>query len=314
MRDQHHLQGERTLLFSGHLAPLKIPKFSGNQTEWQSFDDLFCSLVKNRDYDNVTKVWHLRSALEGDTLDVIISLKITNANFNVAWDLMIKEYENKLTLINAHLDALVSIEPITKESSDQLRTLRNTLRKHLGALTQLDRNTKVYSDILFNRTVALLDPQTKRDWRLSLTSNETMSIYDKFDSFLLDRIKVLHSFKATLPEPTSNSGHATSKQNDQSQSRSVKSHVASSNTVQCTFCKNDHKLFKCPQFRALSLTERFDYVKLNKLCINCLNSNHRVTECKSRKCSNSQQKHNTLLHREQANDTSAERSNSSPNT
>lgn len=131
-------------------------------------------------------------------------MDVTCANFEVAWDLLVTQYDNKIALTNAHLNALFSIEPIKKESPTLLRMLRNTIKKHIGALSQLGRHTAGYDDILINRAVALLDSRTKRDWELSLAARTDYPSFDDFDKFLSERIHVLDSL-GTSTTDTSNS-------------------------------------------------------------------------------------------------------------
>lgn len=164
-------------------------------------------MVDTHACNNVTKLWRLRSALaDGDAHNIISNLEVKYDNFNVAWDLLTSEYENKVALVNAHLIALFLLEPIKKESPEQLRSLRLLIRKHLGALIQLGRNTDGYSDIMINRIGALLDPQTKRDWGLSLSSKPEFPTYAEFDQFLLDRVQVLESINTAVIPVTSPSG------------------------------------------------------------------------------------------------------------
>ncbi|GAB1869281.1 Peptidase aspartic putative domain-containing protein [Camponotus japonicus] len=282
------------------LARIEIPKFSGKQTEWQSYRDTFTALVKNnRTYDNVTKLWHLRTSLDGEAFDLISTMDVTNANFEVAWDLLVRQYNNTIALTNAHLNALFAIDPIKKESPALLRNLRNSITKHLGALKQLGRNTDGYDDILINRAVVLLDSRTKRDWELSLTSKTEYPKFDDLDKFLLARIQVLESLGTSSSELIHVNNQMTSKSETKFQSSSIKSHLASTTENSCQLCKENHKLFKCEKFKQISPTERFDLVKTHKWCINCLKPNHKVTDCKSDKnCYKCQKRHHTWLHRD----------------
>lgn len=52
-------------------------------------------------------------------------------------------------------------------------------------------------------------------------------------------------------------------------------------------CKNkkDHHLWQCKRFRQYDLEHRLQVVRENKLCKRCLCSNHQISECTARKCS-----------------------------
>ena len=49
----------------------------------------------------------------------------------------------------------------------------------------------------------------------------------------------------------------------------------------CILCRQDHKLFYCAEFKAMRIADRLQVVSENKLCHNCLMSNHITDECKN---------------------------------
>ena len=72
----------------------------------------------------------------------------------------------------------------------------------------------------------------------------------------------------------------------------------------CLLCNSrDHRLFKCPQFRDMGISERACLVKQRKLCFNCLLAGHQYKKCRLNKvcmingCS---KKHSPLLHMQQS--------------
>ena len=67
----------------------------------------------------------------------------------------------------------------------------------------------------------------------------------------------------------------------------------------CKHCTKDHYLNQCDSFKALDIEKRWDFVKENRLCFNCLNGGHRIDDCKYRKrCSECNRKHNVMLHKD----------------
>lgn len=83
------------------------------------------------------------------------------------------------------------------------------------------------------------------------------------------------------------------------ESKPIKSqtfHVEAKGNQKCLICKDNHPIFKCPTFLSLSEKERFDKVKILKLCINCFRSNHFTNNCLANGCRICNKKHNTLLH------------------
>lgn len=66
----------------------------------------------------------------------------------------------------------------------------------------------------------------------------------------------------------------------------------------CIFCKSEtHNIYSCPSFAAFSVMQRFEFVKAQRLCLNCLVAGHMVSKCKASKCRVCSKPHHSLLHR-----------------
>lgn len=302
-------QQERQPINNGNvkLPRIDLVSFSGQFTTWQAFKDSFVSLVKsNQHLDDVSKLHYLRSSLKDEAFDQIGHLEIVNGNFEIAWDILVKHYDNPTSLINAHLNAIFSIEPLQKESPHKLKALRNSMQKHIGALKRLNRETDGYNDILINRVETLLDPCTKRDWKLLIASQTEFPTYEDLDKFLVERVRGLDSPKGSLQQNTQAMSQKLQRHVN------VKSHHISTPVNSCVICSQAHAIFKCPKFKDSSSLERLTLVKQHNLCTNCLKANHKANDCKSRfvcfKCHN---KHHTSLHRDTLkNDSSSVNQNS----
>ena len=47
----------------------------------------------------------------------------------------------------------------------------------------------------------------------------------------------------------------------------------------CKMCKQAHSIMRCPDFKALKVSDRAAFICTHKLCVNCFRDNHSVTEC-----------------------------------
>jgi hypothetical protein len=96
---------------------VKLPPFSGQYTEWTAFHDTFSSLIENNDQlSGVQKFHYLKSFLKGEAGKVIESLTISNENYKLAWDVLIKRYDNKRLIIQDHVFAIVNSEKFSRQS------------------------------------------------------------------------------------------------------------------------------------------------------------------------------------------------------
>ena len=85
-----------------------------------------------------------------------------------------------------------------------------------------------------------------------------------------------------------------------SQSQSGRPHI-DDKKLRCWFCRDSHKISDCTVLKATPVDDRRELVEKNKLCFNCLSSNHMISQCQSKyscKVSGCNKRHHTLLHRE----------------
>lgn len=52
--------------------------------------------------------------------------------------------------------------------------------------------------------------------------------------------------------------------------------------LKCPSCKRNHWLSQCDEFKTLSLNNRYQFVRANKLCVNCLVAGHFVRLSKAK--------------------------------
>jgi hypothetical protein len=78
----------------------------------------------------------------------------------------------------------------------------------------------------------------------------------------------------------------------------TKSYSNVATQLQCTMCKESHKLFKCDKFLKLQPKQRFNHVKRSRLSFNCLQANRQNQACSNNTCKTSGNRHHTHLHSE----------------
>ena len=150
-----------------------------------------------------------------------------------------------------------------------------------------------------------LDPTTMFEWQRHTQSQTEVPHYREMLEFLDRRAQASEfstpSKRQSKPDPST--------RKPLTHPKAVSSFVANCDPshTQCTLCKTEkHPLYSCPKFRSLSYERKMVTVKVNNICMNCLNKGHFVAECKSlHRCRKCQNPHHTLLHtdhREQRKD------------
>ncbi|XP_046144404.1 uncharacterized protein LOC123988422 [Osmia bicornis bicornis] len=117
---------------------IELPKFSGDNTEWENFRDLFHALVSsNEALSDVQRLHYLKVSLTGAASLLLKNVSTSAANYEAAWRLLTDRYANERALITAHLKMLFDSPPIGSAVLNDLRSLRDRSRATLTALKNL---------------------------------------------------------------------------------------------------------------------------------------------------------------------------------
>lgn len=298
--------------FGLKLPQIKIAKFDGAYFRWLEFRDTFESLIhKNSRLSDIHKFHYLNSYLEGDAARIISNLEVSSANYSEAWKLVCNRYNNKRMLINQHLNALFSVKQFPRESERSLRFLIDHVTKHLRALSSLGQPTDKWDILLIFILCSKLDSNTLTKWEeFRNTLEADVPTLDNFFKFLTDRADVLESLSRNksdnVPSKAAQSNTRTNfnSNNNYKQTNNVTKTFASSNIkpnksniFSCVICNENHKIYDCPTFKAMSIDSRLSEVNKYKLCNNCLRQGHLASECRMGPCRECKKRHNSLLHR-----------------
>ncbi|XP_071052614.1 uncharacterized protein [Onthophagus taurus] len=263
---------------------------SRSYEKWLRFFELYKSLVHdNARLNKIQKFYYLQSCLKDDALRIINSLEISEANYDVAIELLRERYENKKVLIRNHVKNIFELQSLTRESHVNLRKLIDNFLKDFRSLQTLGEPVQHWDTLLIHIVSIKLDKQTQREWETH-SKNITTPKLDQFLKVLKEKCQLLESLDGKL----------ANKFNERTNEK-VSMHITSNNEktafMSCTFCKNnDHFTFKCEKLLKLPINERYNELKKNNICTNCLKSGHTPNKCNSKSCQICQKRHNTILH------------------
>lgn len=311
----------RSQSISVKLPDIKIQVFSGDVTEFESFLQLFDALIiKNPQLSDIQKFIYLKSYLKGEPLQLIDSLKITNENFDIALKTLKCRYENKIIIVNSYLAALLDIPNINKCKSGSLRELATTIQKNIQSLKNLNFSfEELWNVLLIFIFQKKLDYNTRKAFESERDHAEIPSL-DTFLKFIEKRCIILESIDSSSPKTQrkfTSTNHITTNKNENNlnyPAHSNNKNDRANTSLTCSFCdKVGHRLYTCYSFKNLSYSDKMKFIKLNKLCQNCLGK-HSLDNCSStKKCSFCARSHNSLLHvNEENNSQHSQTQNSRP--
>ena len=275
-------------LTTAKLPKLDLPTFSGDYLSWTSFFDLFTGAVHNNGtLQNSQKLQYLKASLKGDAAKLLASVTITDANYSVAMKMLRDRYQNNRMILRAHVHAISTQKQLTNETAKDLRQLVETVEEHRLALENMGQPVDQQDIFLVYLVTEKLPADTRKFWEISTPGTDPQT-YNDLKKFLETRCLALEA--STLSAPTISSQHRfTTRQNNNQQSHSSQRNYNTNTTtieINCECCNGTHKLHLCPKFKQLSVPNRAEFVKMKKLCFNCLRAGHRQQECSGSTCKN----------------------------
>ena len=173
------------------LPKLQLPTFTGSYTEWMSFADLFkASVDSNTELSNSEKLNYLKACVKGEAAKLISSVTITDSNYKIAWDLLHDRFENRRSIVQAHLQAIWSQSSLRTESSIGLRKLLETTNENLRALKELEQPVDHWDAILVHSLSEKMDPESRKQWQLDHPGTELLT-WKQLSKFLDTRSRAL---------------------------------------------------------------------------------------------------------------------------
>lgn len=173
------------------LPNIQMTIFDGKYEEWPEFKDLFQSLMKKYRGDDVEKLTHLKNYLRGEARNVIQHLGIKNGNYEVAWDLLTTQYENKSAIIDSHLKNLFDIPMIVHTSAQTIRHAITITRSCLAAINNMEILTETWDPFVVFLIRDKLDPELRGKWEEERKGSSTPATLRAFFEFMETRYKII---------------------------------------------------------------------------------------------------------------------------
>lgn len=285
------------------LEKIKVPKFTGEQHKWLAFYKSFKSMVHDKNYSPVEKFHYLFNSLTDRARSVIGGLD-TAESYDEAWNTLIKRYDNKRVIVNAHLQHFVGCTVSSKPGSEDLLALVDVTNLTVRSMRAMNIPVDEWDAIMVFLISRKLDNRTREFWESEQRSTDVPTLAAML-ACLENRARTLQL--AEEATPTVKQTTTNNQKNTRTGRQTVTSNTAVTNTAtaqaQCELCKQEHWLHRCPQLLGAPIDQRFDMIKgMSGVCFNCLRVGHMKNECRSSGCKfcPNNQRHNSLLCRRNA--------------
>ncbi|XP_014240630.1 uncharacterized protein LOC106661621 [Cimex lectularius] len=270
---------------SSILPKLEFPHFDGDMAIWPYFKDTFETLIHtNPELDPVRKFLYLTSVLKGEAAEFISYIGITAAGYSLAWETLVKRYDNKRIQGNNILMKIFKHKPMN-ETLTSLEEFSSVFLPNVHNFINLKLDDPV-SFILCTFALQLMEPSLRLCFETEFDSTEALPNITDLSNFVHRHLMRLQMNDLMFGK------HSTSDvegKNSLNNSREFKC---------CPICRHEHRLMDCPTFLDMEPLQRFKKAKYLKRCLNCLSAGHSSKNCFSKNsCRHCHQRHHSLLHR-----------------
>ena len=289
---------------SHRLPPLKGLKFSGlpDSIAFGSFWANFSTLVDQTSLSPTTKFLHLLENLEGPALNLVVSLKVSDENYQKATQLLEDRFNRIDSSVNDLIQKILTLKPSERIDRDRsfsnIEAYINEIRSAVADLELYDYsfNEKTIKKILGSLVFANL-PFTIRQL-LTLKTGELFPTYDQIIKYYPDTLEMLKSkaldtnkSKKVVCQVSASRPLSKPVRPPVEKTLPVKSapqKIADNKIIQksnsnpaptCKFCsENNHVSTWCPMYPSVS-ARKTQLDKLKK-CNVCMSGKHLGPQCK----------------------------------
>ena len=254
------------------LPKIDPKKFHGDPTKWQHFYDTFHAAVhSNPDLNNIEKFTYLAGYLKGAAEKCIEGLPLTEANYEVALNLLKERFANPQRIAAAHMTKLLKIEKVSASRNvRELRDLYDHVESQMRALQSSGTLPDHYGPLL----IPIISERLPDDIKLEISRKLGTSTW-KIDDFMQ-----LWKNEITARE-SCNLDPSRSKSEEDSRPFTTEALFSGARSLVCSFCGQSHYHDKCTVVTDLS--ERKEIVRKKRLCFKCLFSGHNARKCNKRR-------------------------------
>ncbi|KAL0819980.1 hypothetical protein ABMA28_007977 [Loxostege sticticalis] len=306
----------------------ELPVFHGDPAEWLVFLNAYrqsTAAYRFTTYENISRI---TTALRGDARASVEDLLRTSRDPEEVINALSEEYGHPGLLLECAVNKIKCL-PKATDSGKELKKIASVLRNCVALLRNIKADGYINNPQLVNEVLAKLTPYQRAqygDYALKVNASSAVDLrvspnlnlvldfvtyISRASAFYVPANLGLTAASATpatrgrdkravvthkVNAVTDNAGKSEENIGKQEENTG-KSMEKCSADVKCSMCSENHRLQQCDKFKQLKVSERWDYVRDNKLCFRCVGRAHSRSACRSKqRCEVCKYTHHTLLH------------------
>ena len=286
------------------LPELQLPRFNGDILQFQTWFDAFQDMVGS--HENMPKSFkfrHLQACLTGEAARTIAGMSATNDSYDDAIQLITARFGKKSRRIQAHMDALLCMEKVTRPEAKELRRLYDDLEIYVRGLRSLGVTSERYGVVLAPVLLFCLPKIVRLEWSKTPESDKDEISLEELMSFIRSQVEARErcalleerdKIAERKPDNFQSKGKRDSAKHDSfrreysSDSRprsfgtanALQTSAISGRGSKCVFCRLGHASHSCRNASKMSELELTRKLREAGACFVCFECGHMSGVCK----------------------------------
>lgn len=279
-----------------HAISKDLPLFTGKPEDWPIFITNYTQSTERCGFTEQENLIRLQKCLKGAALEAVKGKLMLPSTVNFAIETLRMLYGRPEVIHHALQRNLINEPVVRKEKLETLINFALAVQNYRTTMQAMGLSDYLNDPMLLNELLEKLPSDLKLDWgKHRLTLQRVDIVF--FDNWLFNLATCASQVTTFSPYVEGTKG---GKRERLLVHDVVDDRKSNDQSISCVKCNNSHRLFECPEFIALSIDDRWNFISNNKLCLRCLKRHH-YKRCNSkRQCGidSCQMPHNSLLHRE----------------
>jgi len=286
------------------LKPIELPRFNGKAQEYSRWRSRFKQYI-HPSWPEEYKLVRLREAVQGGSAnDLIADLLDGPGAYLAAWTELESWFGGTDRQLEQQIkDIMTQARIVSERDLDGIQKFAIKLRSTLS-------NIRSCGDQPSRELCIIATEKIPRSMLVRFFEKHGSGTTDVtvFATWLLNQVKLLRHAGERAGE--------AGKQNTPNQGRKLHQTLATATTMDkqqdnphqgkksppakfshnCRKCNGSHHISRCNSFKELSVSKRYNLVRLLSLCVNCMSDGHWARDCTASGCAECGNKHHSLLH------------------
>ncbi|KAI5636230.1 hypothetical protein NE865_11069 [Phthorimaea operculella] len=274
----------------------ELPTFNGNPEDWLPFKAAYRDSTILYKFSRPENLARLRYSLRGEAREAVYCLMSTANDPEIIMRTLEQRFGRPEYIIDKALEDLSNL-PRLGNSSHDLNLFAVKLQNIVCVLSTLDDQGYLRNPKLAREVTAKLTPHLQTRWcdyaeEKADRNRPQIEVLSEFLMREADRA-VRHTY--VNPKNTGTASRRT-EQAPRTQTlrappprvppprNSVFATEAKDDEARCLCCGGPHDVPSCNKYRRMSLDDRWQWLRDERICFSCVNSRHRRTMCRRKKC------------------------------